>query len=171
MRWLLLFLLIPVIDLFLLVQAGRLWGGLSVAAFVIASALVGRWLARRHSRRLFAVMGGQRVAAGQVPDLASSAAFGLSGVLLMIPGPLSSVLGLLLLARPVRRWVARFFVSWLERRMAAFSAAAMSGMNVDLGAAPPGSAPRRPAPGSRGAVIDVEAVEVPLEVSAERKPS
>ncbi len=174
-RWLLLLLLIPVIDLYLLVQAGQMWGGLAVAAFVIASALVGRWLARRHSRRLFAVMGGERVAAGQVPDLASGAAFGLSGVLLMIPGPLSSVLGLLLMARPVRRGVSRFVAGWLERRMAAFSAAAMQGMPVDLGAAPrgsapQGSAPRGPAPGSRGAVIDVEAVEV-LEVPAERKPS
>ena len=171
MRWLLLLLLIPVVDLYLLVQAGQEWGGLAVAAFVIASALAGRFLARRHSRRLMSVMGGQPVAAGQVPDLASSAAYGLAGVLLMIPGPLSSVLGLLLLARPVRRRMARLVTGWLERRMAAFSAAAMAGMNVDMRARPGGPAPSGPSPGARGAVIDVEAVEVATDLPAERKPS
>ena len=149
-------------------------------AFALASFLTGRFLARRHSRRLMSVMGGQQVAAGQVPDLASSAAFGLSGVLLMIPGPLSSALGLLLLARPIRRWMARFVTRWLERRMAAFSAAAMAGMNVDLGGSrgpgPRGPAPRGSVHGSGGAVIDVEAVEVPAvevpaDVAVERKPS
>lgn len=176
MRWLFLLLLIPVLDLYLLVQAGQEWGGLAVAVFVVASALAGRFLARRHSRRLMSVMGGQPVAAGQVPDLASSAAYGASGVLLMIPGPVSTALGLLLLARPVRRVIAGFFTRWLERRMAAFAAAAMSGMNIDLdaamrGASPQGRSAQGSSPGPRGAVIDVEAVEVPTDLPAERKPS
>jgi hypothetical protein len=72
--------------------------------------------------------------------------------------------------------MARFVTRWLERRMAAFTATAMAGMNVDLGAGMRGASPQGPpargsSPGSRGAVIDVEAVEVPTDLPAERKPS
>jgi UPF0716 protein FxsA len=171
-RWLL-FLLIPAIDLVLLIQAARRFGGLWVAGFVIASALVGRWLARRNGRRFLALLtGGARPAegSGSVPDLVTGGLVGAAGILFMIPGPLSTLLGLVLLLRPVRRWMSRFLAGWVERRMVAFGVGAGMGQGIGVDPGGPSMRPVGQAEGSgapRGAVIDVDGVEIP----SERKPS
>lgn len=112
---LLLFAAVPLVDLWLLVQVGRSLGPPATLALVLASALVGVRLAQREGRRVLA--GWQRsMARGHLPEagLLEGALVLAGGVLLVLPGVLTDVLGLLLLVPPTRRLAARALRRRLE---------------------------------------------------------
>jgi len=153
---LLLLLGIPIVDLYLLVVVARHLGGWPVLGFVVASALVGWWLARRQTRRVMEGFRGARAGRAAPSDgLLSAGLTAVAGLLLIVPGVLSSVAGLVLLVAPVRRWISRLAHGWFERRMVGLQVAG-GGLEAVLGG--------RAGPiarDDRAAVIDVEAVEPP----------
>ena len=138
---------LPFVDLYTLFRIGSAWGGGVPIALVLVSALCGAILLRNAGTR---VVGAWRsaLAQGKPPD---DSVF--SGVLLMLgcgllimPGPISDMLGLTLLIPGVRKWIARD----VGRRI--FDAISRGSFRVVAG---PG--PFSPAPGTSRQVIDVEA--------------
>lgn len=117
MRLLLLaFVVVPLVDLYLLVRLGAWVGALPVLAFVIVSAVWGFSLARREGLRVLRRWQ-KAVAQRQVPEegLMSGLLVLVGGVLFIVPGVLTDVLGLVLLAPPGRRWIAGRVRRRLER--------------------------------------------------------
>ncbi len=113
-KWLLLALLaLPIMELaaFIAVAGsiGFLWALLLVAATSLAGAMVLRHAGGNHIARVRVAMGqglGQGLGEGGFSALQADSAGGLTllaGILLLIPGFITDVLGLLLLLAPLRR--------------------------------------------------------------------
>ncbi|WP_214105516.1 FxsA family protein [Acrocarpospora catenulata] len=132
-------LVVPVLEIWLIIQVGQAIGGVLTAGLLIAGSLLGSWLMRREGRRAWAALqNGLR--SGSAPDreLADSAMLLAGGALLLIPGFLTDVFGLLLIL-PLTRPVARRGISWfLDRRMRLLAQRSPYGGLYE----PPGDAPR-----------------------------
>jgi UPF0716 protein FxsA len=99
----LVFLVMPLVELAVIIQIGGAIGVLNTVGLLLLSSIVGGWLMKREGlgvlRRMQAA-----VAAGRVPgkELADAALILLGGALMVAPGFLTDVLGMLLLLPPVR---------------------------------------------------------------------
>lgn len=138
MAWLLavVFVVVPIVELAVILQVGQAIGALETVALLIAVSVVGSWLVKREGvgvlRRISAAVQG-----GRVPgrELADGALIILAGALLITPGFLSDVLGILLLLPPVRAAVRPVLLGVLAKRA--------------IGVRTTGSGPRR------GPIVDV----------------
>jgi UPF0716 protein FxsA len=116
----LLFIVVPIAELAVIIQVGQAIGvwwtiGLLIADSVLGSVLM-RSQGRAAWRRFNAAVQEGRVPAREVLD-GALVVFG--GLLLLTPGFITDVLGLLLLIPPTRAVVRRVLVRRLEQRMVA----------------------------------------------------
>jgi UPF0716 protein FxsA len=117
--WLLavVFLVVPLVELAVILQVGHAIGALETVALLLAVSVAGGWLVKREGvgvlRRIQLAVNG-----GRVPgrELADGALIILAGALLITPGFLSDVLGILLLLPPVRAVLRPLLVGALARR-------------------------------------------------------
>jgi len=111
----LVFLVMPLVELAVIIQIGGAIGVLNTVGLLLLSSVVGGWLMKREGlgvlRRMQAA-----VAAGRVPgkELADAALILFGGALMVAPGFITDVLGMLLLLPPVRAVVR----AALRRRLA-----------------------------------------------------
>lgn len=107
-RLLILFIALPIVELWLLIKVGGLIGVLPTIALVILTAVVGSQLVRRQGLTTI-----QRVrecqARGEPPalPLLSGAALLAAGLMLLTPGFISDAVGFLLLIPGLREKIAR----------------------------------------------------------------
>ncbi|MFE2762531.1 FxsA family membrane protein [Streptomyces halstedii] len=122
-----------VLEIWLLILVAGATNGLTVLLLLVAGAVLGAAVVKRAGRRAFRnltetlqQMPGQPGASptGQpaAPGSKGNGFLMLGGVLLMIPGMISDVAGLLLLLPPVRSLLSRYAERSLERRMRAAAA-------------------------------------------------
>jgi UPF0716 protein FxsA len=112
-----LFLVVPVVEIYVIVQVGQEIGALPTVALLIVESLIGAWLVRREGSRAWAAL---RLAltTGQLPsrEIADTALVLVGGTLLLTPGFVTDVFGfffVLPLTRPVAR---RLLAGFLARR-------------------------------------------------------
>lgn len=103
----LLFTVLPLVDLYLLLQIGDAIGGLPTLALVVATGALGAVLARAEGLRVLRALQAA-VSHGAVPrdGVLSGALLLLGGALLVTPGVITDVIGLLLLVPFTRRRIA-----------------------------------------------------------------
>ncbi|MEU1078076.1 MULTISPECIES: FxsA family membrane protein [unclassified Streptomyces] len=115
-------------EIWLLVAVARAAGGLTVLALLVAGAVLGGYVIKRAGRRAFRNLTEtlQRQQSGAADPGAEPRSGGegntftmLGGLLLMVPGLLSDVLGLLCLVPPVRKTLGRYAERSLDKRMRA----------------------------------------------------
>ena len=113
----LLFLVVPFLELYVLIQVGQVIGALPTIGLLIVVSVVGAWLVKREGFATLA-RARQRIDAGQVPgrELVDGVLILFAGALLMTPGFLTDVFGVLLLLPPVRATLRGATVRWLGRR-------------------------------------------------------
>lgn len=152
-KLLLLFTVIPVVELYLLITIGQNVGAGPTIALVLGTGFLGAWLARREGSRVLRSWQGS-LARGELPKegVISSVLVLVGGVLLVTPGVVTDVMGLLLLVPWTRRLVAGVIRKRLEERLAVQDVAADPSMFVGMGDAFGMGQPR-------GSVIDVEVVD------------
>ncbi|MEZ5142582.1 MAG: FxsA family protein [Acidimicrobiales bacterium] len=115
---LLLFVVLPLVELYVIVQVAGQIGVLWTFASLIAISVLGAWLVKREGlgvlRRLNAELN-----AGQLPTtaLVDGALVLLAGLLCIVPGFVSDAAGLLLLVPPVRAGLRHVLVGRLQRRL------------------------------------------------------
>ncbi|PWE31770.1 FxsA family protein [Pararhodobacter marinus] len=103
---LLVFVLMPLIEIALFIAIGGEIGVGATLALIVLSALLGAAILRGQRSRAVAMMqGGLRVAPGTF--VAQGAFSVLSGILLILPGFLTDALGLVLLIPPLQRAIVR----------------------------------------------------------------
>jgi UPF0716 protein FxsA len=115
-----LFTALPLVDLWVLLHIGRALGFWTTVALVVATGLVGAWLAKAEGVRV--LRDWQRaVSEGRLPEegVLSGALVLAGGLLLVTPGVISDALGLLLLVPPTRRIAAAGLRRWLRRQIEA----------------------------------------------------
>lgn len=115
--WLLLvaFVLVPLAEIFVIVQVGQVIGAWWTIALLVADSVLGAWLVKREGRRAWRAL---RVALheGRMParELADGMLILIGGTLMLTPGFLSDVLGTLCvlpLTRPLGRRVLSGFLT------------------------------------------------------------
>ena len=108
---LLLFVGLPLLELYFLIQIGSVIGAVPTIALSIFTAVLGSWLVRRQG---FGVLMRVResLARDEVPalDLLDGVLILAAGLVLLLPGFLTDILGFLMLIPPLRRWVVRRYV-------------------------------------------------------------
>jgi UPF0716 protein FxsA len=114
-RLILLFTIVPLLELSLLLRIGNWLGAGPTLGLVLGTGFVGAWLARREGVRAWNAVQ-QQLARGQVPgrELLDAVLVLLAGVVLITPGILTDAVGFALMTRPGRNWVAKRIRKRLE---------------------------------------------------------
>lgn len=151
LRALLLVLLVavPILEVWLLIQVGQRIGILWTIAILVFEAILGAWLLRREGAKAWKALNAA-LRTGVLPagELADAALVLVGGVLLMLPGFATDVVGFVFLL-PITRPLARGLLSVVVARQVS---------QLGLPMVPPGRPPE-PRSGS-GVVIEGEAVDL-----------
>lgn len=129
----LLFIVVPIAELYVILKVGDLIGTLPTIALLVADSLLGSWLLKSQGRTVWRRFQ-QTMQAGRVPhrEVFDGVLVIFGGAFLITPGFLTDVVGVLLLLPPTRAAFRR----WLMRR-----GGRMFGISVATG--------RRARPGAR----------------------
>lgn len=118
LRLLLLFTLVPLVELYLLIRLGRYIGVGATVAIVIGTGVVGAWLTRMQGLRVLRELR-QRIESGQMPTgpLIDGLLIFVAGAVLLTPGLITDACGFLLLTPRFRAVVHRWIVNALRGRI------------------------------------------------------
>ena len=112
-----LFITIPIIEIYLLIQVGEQIGALPTVALVVLTAVLGVWLLRWQGLATLAQVQ-QSMAQGQLPaiPLIEGMFLLVAGALLLTPGFFTDAVGFILLIPPFRQAIARAMLrqGWWE---------------------------------------------------------
>ena len=131
-KLLLLFILVPLADLFLLMILSSYTGWPFSISIVILSGIVGAYLAKRSYRSVWSKVHAQ-MATQQVPTelLTDGAMIFFAAGLLLTPGFITDAIGLTLLIPACRRWYKSWIARWLKNRFQ-FQVVTMNPANEDI---------------------------------------
>ena len=116
-----LFFVVPLVELLLLILLAHLMGWGLTILLTLASSVLGAWLAWRSARQWWAeVRGMWRGAPIDLNRLAEGVFILLAAALVVTPGPMTGIFGLLLLVPAVRRAVHRAVWRWVTGRLLGF---------------------------------------------------
>ena len=139
---LVLFVGVPLLEIFVLIQVGQVIGPWWTILLLVLDSIIGTWLIRREGGRAWRAL---RVAleTGRMParELADAALILVGGTLMLSPGFVTDALGILLIVPVTRPLARRLLTQLIARRL--------------LG---PGNT-MRPGPGSGGSVVRGEVVD------------
>ena len=168
----LLFIGLPLVELYLLLQVGEFIGGWNTVALVFVTGIIGVTLAKAEGLRLLGEIR-EQLEQGQLPEesLLSGLLLVIGGAFLLTPGILTDLFGLSMLVAPLRRAFAgrlrQRFAGQIESKIGQGPEGFPSG--ISFGPAGPKM------PGGFGGTADVTGevidVEVVMEPSASSAPS
>lgn len=113
----LLFVLAPLLELYVIIQVGHAIGALNTIGLLLLVSVVGAWLVKREGMSVWRRFQRQ-VQSGMVPgrEIADGVMILFAGALLLTPGFVSDVLGIFLLLPPVRAAVRAELLRRAARR-------------------------------------------------------
>lgn len=117
-KLLLLFVAVPLLDLWLLFQVGGAIGFWPTVGLVLVAGVLGAWAARVEGVRVLRAWQAA-IAAGRLPEegVLSGVLVLVGAALLVLPGILTDVVGLALLLPPSRWAAAALLRRWLKREV------------------------------------------------------
>lgn len=120
-KFFIVFISVPLIELFLLIEVGKLIGALNTALLVAITGVIGGYLAKREGLScLYTIR--SKLDSGALPgqELIDGAFILVSGTLLITPGIITDALGLLGLVPATRKfltnWVTKKFVKKFKKK-------------------------------------------------------
>jgi UPF0716 protein FxsA len=163
-----LFIVVPIAELYVLIQIGQAIGILPTIALLIVDSILGAALMRSQGRAAW-MRFNRALAEGRVPgrEVLDGALVIFGGALLLTPGFLSDILGLILLLPPTRAIVRTLLVRRFAGRIVDGAASGVQARMGRLfpfqtGAAPnAGSRPERRSPAADDDIVEGTASEVP----------
>lgn len=114
---LILFIVVPIVELWLIIKIGSLIGVLPTIGLLLADALLGSLLLRQQGRGAWRRFN-QALAERRFPgrEVADGVMIAVGGTLLLTPGFITDVFGLILLVPPSRAVVRRLMRAYVARR-------------------------------------------------------
>ena len=108
-----LFVILPLIELYVILEVGSVFGPLPTVLLIILTAVAGAFFTRLEGLRTLQRIQ-QQIMVGQMPaeELVDSVLICIAGVLLLTPGFLTDAIGLWILIPPTRQ----VFKRWLRSR-------------------------------------------------------
>ncbi|TDI75908.1 MAG: FxsA family protein [Bacteroidetes bacterium] len=122
-RLLALFIIVPAVELYLLIQIGAMIGALETFGIILITGLIGSYLAKTQGLATL-IKFQKKLASGQLPgkELADGVIILVSGAFLLTPGVLTDAVGLLglfPLTRPmIRKWIQPWLTALLSSKFA-----------------------------------------------------
>ena len=115
----LLFLVVPFVELFVLIQVGQTIGTLPTIGLLVVVSVVGAWLVKKEGLGVIR-RAQEQVRRGQVPgkELVDGVLILLAGALMLTPGFFTDIMGLALMVPPVRAALRAAASTQLSRRAA-----------------------------------------------------
>jgi UPF0716 protein FxsA len=112
-----LFLLVPVVEIYVIIQVGQLIGPLPTLLLLIFESLLGVWLLKREGRAAWVALQ-QAAAERRMPatELVDAGLVLVGGTLLVAPGFITDVVGFFFILPPTRPVTRRWLVWLLARR-------------------------------------------------------
>jgi UPF0716 protein FxsA len=146
------FVVVPILEIYVIIQVGQVIGPWWTIALLIADSIFGAWLIRHEGRRAWEALS-TALGSGRMParELADGGLILVGGTLMLSPGFVTDILGILLIlpfTRPVFRRVLTRLVG--RRLQVAGPYGAPFGTTQDA---------RRPGPGPQGPVVRGEVVD------------
>ena len=152
-----LFIVVPIVELYVIIQIGSLIGVLPTIALLLADALLGSLLLRHQGRgawrRFNAALAERRFPGREVAD---GLLIAIGGTLLLTPGFVTDIFGLIFLIPPTRAIVRRLLSGYMGRRF------------IVVGAPGAGSVPGN---GRAGGAYDYDATAEEIDSDDPRLPS
>lgn len=129
----LLFTLVTLAETYLLYVFGAALGPWWTLGLILVSAALGAFLTKREGLKIWRAWK-EALAAGKMPEegLTSGALVLVGAVLLVTPGVLTDVTGMLCLIPPTRRFFAKYVKAYVEKRFAS-GATVTTRVRIDLG--------------------------------------
>ena len=115
------FTLIPIIELYLLIEVGTIIGALNTVILVIVTGFAGAWLARLQGMHtMIRVRSSLQQGIMPTEELMDALLIFVAGIVLLTPGFITDAAGLLLLIPETRRHFKRFlrykFDRWIQNQ-------------------------------------------------------
>ena len=162
---LLLFLVVPFVELYVLIKVGSVLGVLNTIAVVLLVSVVGAWLVKREGlktlRRIQSQLDQLKVPTDELLD---GGLIMLSGALMLTPGFVTDIVAIALLLPPIRKLVRRQLKARYGKRFSLVDMGGVGGVGAEtsFGSIFTGSNSRGPFRSRRGPIIDVESeVDMP----------
>ncbi|SHN46028.1 FxsA family protein [Cryptosporangium aurantiacum] len=113
-----LLIVVPTVEISVLIRVGHEVGLGWTLVLLLASAFLGSWLLRREGGRAFRALR-DAAQAGRTPakESAEGAVVLVGGLLMILPGFLTDVVGILLLLPPIRKLAGHFVLRSAARRL------------------------------------------------------
>ena len=145
------FVVVPLLEIWAILQVGQLVGPWWTIALLVLDSMVGAWLIKREGGRAWQALR-QALQGGRMParELADGALILIGGTLMLSPGFVLDIAGILLILPFTRPIARRLLTSVVERRLLLAPA-----VGSPFG---PGNA-RRPGPGPEGPVVRGDVVD------------
>ncbi len=117
LRLLILFTVVPAVELWLLLQLGALMGPTYTFLLILGTGMIGAWLAKREGLGVITSLT-EELHKGIPPGsrLMEGALVVAGGILLITPGVFTDLTGFFLIAPPTRRWLAPRALAYLAQR-------------------------------------------------------
>ncbi len=155
------FVVMPLAELFVLIQVGQVIGAWWTIGLLVLASILGTWLLKREGGRAWRAVR-EALGSGRVPtkELADGTLVVLGGAMLLAPGFLSDVFGVLLVLPPTRAVVRRLVLPLVASRVTVTGIGGRaSGFGPGFGpgfgsASGPGNADRPGPDVVRGDVVD-----------------
>lgn len=113
-----LFIVVPIIEIYVIIQVGQLIGAVPTIVLLVVESLIGAWILKNEGRRAWLALR-ESVESGQLPgrELADGALVLIGGTLLLTPGFVTDIVGFFLVL-PFTRPLARKLVMYEAGRRA-----------------------------------------------------
>ncbi|HEX5087212.1 MAG TPA: FxsA family protein [Nocardioides sp.] len=144
--WLLvaLFILVPLVEIYVIIQVGKAIGPWWTILLLLADSILGSWLIRLEGSRAWRALR-EALDSGRMPakELADGALILIGGTLMLAPGFVTDVFGILMILPLTRPLFRRLLTRVVAARLVV----------IDTGT------PRRPGPGPDGPVVRGDVVD------------
>jgi len=110
------FLVVPIVEIYLLIQVGQVIGALWTVLLVVLTAVIGVWLLKIQGMSTLQ-RAQQKMQNGQMPaqEMLEGLGLVLAGAFLLTPGFFTDSIGFLLLLPPTRAWLVGKLVAQMMR--------------------------------------------------------
>jgi UPF0716 protein FxsA len=161
-----LFIVVPIAELYVIIQVGELIGVVPTLFLLLADALLGSWLLKHQGRGAWRRFN-EALAARRFPgkEVADGVLIVIGGTLLLTPGFITDVFGIFFLLPPTRALTRRLLRRYTLGRITVVGVGGPGAFGQTGGPFGPGSGP----PPNRDYDFDATAEEVPANGRRERR--